>query len=84
MAYHHLERDLGVRREEIPRRLEEFDSGLTNLFGVCAGLIETYAIKNLYRRLDETFEAVENKNFQDRVQDAERIFKARIQRPKDG
>lgn len=83
VVYYHLEREFGVRKEEIPQKLEEFDKGLKNLFGLGGELVETHILKNLYRRLGQTFEAIENRNFQNCIRDAERNFRERSRRLED-
>lgn len=56
VTYHYLERNYRVKRNEIPQRLEEFHTALTDLFGVTADIIEDLVHKNLYKKLDLTYE----------------------------
>jgi len=50
-VYSYLERNCGLRKEELPKRLETFASGIEAAFGSGALIIEKLIIRNLQSRL---------------------------------
>jgi len=50
-VYSYLERNYGLRKEELPKRLETFALGIEAAFGSSALIIEKLVIRNLQSRL---------------------------------
>jgi hypothetical protein len=53
--YERIEKDHGVKRTEIPERLEAFHKALGSVLGVSAKTVERLIAKNLYQRLGLSF-----------------------------
>jgi len=64
----HLERNDGLRREEIPHCIEEFDSGLTGLLGPGAQIFERLVIMTLCSKLQLKYKVSSELSFADHVQ----------------
>lgn len=58
--FYHIERSFGIRRPEIPEKLEGFHEALEGLLGAGARVVETLIARNLYDRLGLGFEGHEN------------------------
>ncbi len=54
--YYHVERSFGIRREEIPKKLEAFHEALERLLGEGARVVERLIVRSLYGRLSLDFE----------------------------
>lgn len=54
-VYHVIHTTHGVRREEIPEKLENFQKALREIFGTGTRVIERLIAKNLYKRLGLNF-----------------------------
>jgi len=65
--YFHLERNLKLKKEEIPEKVEKFLEGLENIFGPGSRVVERVIVKDLYVRLGLEFEEKKNFEFQDYV-----------------
>lgn len=50
-VYNRIEKTHGVRREEIPQKLDIFHKALVDLLGAGASVVEKLIAKNLYSRL---------------------------------
>ena len=50
-VYSYLERNYGLRKEELPKRIETFALGIEAAFGSSALIIEKLVIRNLQSRL---------------------------------
>lgn len=74
--YFHLEGRFGIRKNKIPNRLADFESGLDKIFGIGAKYIEILIMKNLHNKLDEPLEWNEKKElaFVDYVGAARRSY----------
>jgi len=55
-TYYHVERTFRIRREEIPRRLEEFHEALQGMLGEGVTVVEKLIAKDLYAKLGLHFE----------------------------
>ena len=66
-VYDYLERELMLKRNEIPARPEVFSKGISALFGSASKMIELAILKKFYNRLGVTFEPRENFNFADYI-----------------
>jgi hypothetical protein len=53
--YGRIEKDHGIKRAEIPERLEAFHTALGSVLGVSAKTVERLIAKNLYQRLGLNF-----------------------------
>jgi hypothetical protein len=83
--YFHLETKFKVPRDQIPCRLEDFESGLENIFGVGTRFLEILIMKKLYETMEpkgRTLKWDEGKEFKfiDYVRTAEQIFSKRKKR----
>jgi hypothetical protein len=83
--YFHLETKFKVPRDQIPCRLEDFESGLENIFGVGTKFLEILIMKKLYETIEpkgRTLKWDEGKEFKfiDYVRTAEQIFSKRKKR----
>ncbi len=68
----HLEKKYRIRREEIPRRLNEFVSGLEGILGVGARVIERNVLERLFEKCGLEFEEKADFGFSDYVEYARR------------
>ena len=73
MTFLHLERYRGLKKAEIPRKIEEFSSALTELLGTGTCLLENLFIKRLYSKLEVEYEKSELR-FADQVEGLRRKF----------
>jgi len=81
--FYSLEKHLGLRREEIPRRLGDFERGLVDLFGRrSAPVIIRIIVRNLSRKLEIPYYQRSDCNFQTYVEECKRRYekKAGLQR----
>jgi len=67
---YHIERSFGIKREEIPDRLEAFHEALERLLSEGATVVERLIVKNLSGRLGLHFEEHENWTLVDYVNHA--------------
>ena len=51
----HLERELQIKREGIPEKLEAFHKALEEIMGAASRVVEKLIAINLYRKLDLNF-----------------------------
>jgi hypothetical protein len=73
--YDRIEKSYGLKREEIPEKLEAFHRALEDLLGKSAKVIEKLIARNLYKRLGLNFANHENWTLVDHAND---IMKARM------
>jgi hypothetical protein len=52
-VYRYLEDTFGIRKTDIPRRVDEFSDGLERIFGNGARLLEIEIMKNLCRKVGD-------------------------------
>lgn len=50
-VYIHLKKKFNINKEDIPNRIDEFATGIEEIFGVGAQLIEIQIMKNLYEKV---------------------------------
>jgi len=74
MTFSHLERKSGLRREEIPRNIEEFSSALTELLGSGTNPLEKLVIELLYSKLEVEYDAKPELGFTDHVEKLRKRF----------
>ncbi len=77
--YFHLETKFKVPKDQIPSRLEDFENGLENIFGVGTRFLEILIMKKLYETMKpkgRTLKWDEGKEFKftDYVKTAEQVF----------
>lgn len=80
--YFHLETKFKVRKDEIPRRLDDFEGGLERIFGVGSKFLEILIMKRLYETLEPKGKSLrwdEGKEFKfvEYVKTAEQVFAKR-------
>lgn len=78
-VYSHLENKFALRKDEIPNRIEDFDSGLEKIFGAGTRFLEIMIMRKLYNELDSKgdilrIEHAEEFKFVDYVRAAERTY----------
>ncbi len=62
--YFHLEKEIGVSRNEIPEKLEQFQGGLKEIFGAGAQVLEISIMKNLHMQIRCPRVTVKNKKLE--------------------
>ena len=72
--YRYLEVHKGLKREELPDRLEEFSEALEGIFGYCSQFLEKAILKRLYKELGLEFKQGGGSSFKDYVDNARRAF----------
>ena len=50
-VYYHLKKKFDISRDEIPSRIEDFDHGLEQIFGVGTRFLEVLMMKKLYEEM---------------------------------
>ena len=50
--YFHLEKDSGIKREEIPRKIQGFTDRIEQIFGLGASFLQILIMRHLYERAD--------------------------------
>lgn len=83
--YFHLENKFKISRDQIPCRLEDFETGLENIFGIGTRFLEILIMKKLYETVEpkgRTLRWDEGKEFRfaDYVRTAEQAFSKRKKR----
>ena len=51
--YSHLENRFGIKKQEIPSKIEDFADAMEQMFGIGAKLIEIRIIKIIHKRIPE-------------------------------
>lgn len=77
--YFHLEKKVDITRDEIPRRVEDFDHGLERIFGAGTRFLEVLIMKKLYEEMGSKgkilkMEQGKKFKFVDYVKAAERAY----------
>lgn len=67
VIYDHLQRNHLLKREDIPERLEDFESGLKEILSSGAWVTETIALKTLYSNFGLEYQDKANYSFLDHV-----------------
>jgi hypothetical protein len=62
--YFHIENKFSIARNEIPEKLQQFQMGLKEIFGVGAQVIEIQIMKNLHTKIGCPRVAVKNKKLE--------------------
>ncbi len=78
--YFHLENKFKIAKDEIPRRVEDFNDGLTSIFGPGTQFLEILIMKKLYEKVKPKGKAIkwdENRelDFVDYVKAAKESFR---------
>ena len=58
--YYHLDKSFKIQKEDIPEEAEKFASALNAIFGSGANVIGKLIVKDLYQRLNLSFEEKNN------------------------
>jgi hypothetical protein len=53
--FFHLENSMGIRKQEIPFRIDDLQTALEKLFGIGAKYLEILCVKNLHEKLKITY-----------------------------
>ena len=53
--YFHLERNFGIKKQDIPDRIEEFTEAIEKIFGHGARILEICIMKHLYEKVGDDF-----------------------------
>lgn len=53
--YFHLENSMGIKKQEIPFRIYDFQNALEKIFGVGARSLEIMILKHLHKELNTTY-----------------------------
>jgi hypothetical protein len=53
--YFHLENSMGIKKQEIPFRIDDFQNALEKIFGLGARLLEILFVKNLHEKIKTTY-----------------------------
>ena len=53
--YLHLENSMGIKKQEIPFRIDDFQNALEKIFGLGARLLEILIVKNLHEKIRSTY-----------------------------
>jgi hypothetical protein len=61
--YFHLEQNFGIKRDEIPSKIEAFSVALERIFGFGANYLEISIIRILYKKLNRDFKWYKHGNF---------------------
>lgn len=77
VIYFHLEGRYGIRREEIPGCIEEFQGALTGILRAGSRVLESLIANNLYSRLGLSFEPQRNWTLAEYVDHAKRHMKSK-------
>ena len=67
LIYNHLQRDHSLKPENIPERLEDFESGLKEFLNSGAWVTERIALKTLYSSFGLEYQNQVNYGFSDHV-----------------
>jgi hypothetical protein len=80
--YYHLNKSFKLQREDIPEGTNQFSQALNTIFGPGAEVIEKLIVKNLYCKLNLSFEEKTNFEFVDYLSLAREIARREKQRLK--
>ncbi|MFP3984396.1 MAG: hypothetical protein ACLFU9_00020 [Candidatus Bathyarchaeia archaeon] len=74
--YFHLEKNFGIKKQEIASKTEVFKDAIEEIFGEGANFLEILIMKHLYKRIGGSFELQETADFAflEYVNTARRIF----------
>lgn len=54
--YSHIEKNLKIRKQDIPDKIEKFSDAIERIFGHSAKLLQIEIMKNLHKRVEHSFE----------------------------
>lgn len=80
IIYDYLERNLSLKKDEIPMRIEEFRKGLRKFLSTGAYVVEKTVLKKLYSSYGLDFEEKENYDFEDYVRELKKKIKYEVRR----
>lgn len=76
VTFLHLERNSGLKREEIPRNIEEFSSALTELLGSGTRPLKKLVIELLYSKLEVEYDEKSELMFAGQIEKLRKRFEA--------
>ena len=62
-VYFHIEKSFSIKKEEIPRRIEDFARAIESIFGLGAHFLEIIIMKRLNQRIRSGFNWSESSDF---------------------
>jgi hypothetical protein len=79
-VYFHLERRFGIKKREIPFKVEDFVDAVEKIFGPGVRLLEIQIMKSLYRKIGRPLgnEKLQDLVFAEYVATARKNFKGRL------
>ena len=78
--YYHLNKNFKLQRKDIPEEADKFSSALNAFFGTGAEVIEKLIVKDLYQRLNLSFEEKTSFEIADYINLAREVAKREQQR----
>jgi len=73
--YWHVEKSYGIKRKEIPKKLNEFHEALFSIFGEGSKVIEKLIVKSLYEKLGLDYkEAYESLSLIEAIEKAKKLI----------
>ncbi|RLI20772.1 hypothetical protein DRO54_05420 [Candidatus Bathyarchaeota archaeon] len=78
IIYSYMEKNLSLRKQEIPARIGEFKKGLRTFLSTGAYVVEKTVLKKLYRSYGLEFEEKESYDFEDYLEELKRKVKDEI------
>jgi hypothetical protein len=73
--YYHLDKSFKIQKEDIPEEAEKFAFALNAIFGSGAAVIEKLIVKDLYQRLNLSFEEKSSYEIADYISLAREVAK---------
>jgi len=73
--YWHLEKKRSISRDEIPDKLKDFASALSDLCGAGGKVLENIIVKRLYSKLGLPFKELDRYDFNAYIEEAKRRIK---------
>ncbi len=80
-VYQYLSTMQSLDRNDIPGRLEDFQSGLKNALGGAARVVERLILRRLFQKIGSPFKESSEYEFVDHIAEAQRRFDLNKQRP---
>jgi len=80
-VYQYLSTIQSLDKQDIPDRLEDFQSGLKSALGGAARVVERLILRKLFQKIGSTFKETSEYEFAEHVNEARRRFEGTRQRP---
>jgi len=72
IVYFYVERNLSLKKVEIPKRLEDFSAAIRKVFGMGGLVMEELILKKLCEKLNVYYESVKNSEFHVAIEKAKK------------